>query len=119
MKVLFLVPYTTEGGSNRFRVEQYLPELRRLGVESAVRPFLWSSEFYDILYRPSRTLSKAWYFLASSLNRLLDLTRSRKFDRIVIHREAFPLGPPVLEWLLSRSRIPIVYDFDEIGRAHV
>lgn len=113
LKILFLVPYTTEGGSNRFRVEQYLPDLRRRGVESVVRPFLCSSAFYDILYRPGRTLRKGWYFLASSLNRLLDLVRSRKFDRIVIHREAFPIGPPVLEWLLSRSRIPIVYDFDD------
>jgi len=113
MKVLFLVPYTTEGGSNRFRVEQYLPHLNRHGIESMVRPFLCSSAFYDILYRPGRTPRKGWYFLASSLNRFLDLGRSRKFDRIVIHREAFPLGPPVLEWLLSRLRIPMVYDFDD------
>jgi len=49
----------------------------------------------------------------SSLNRLLDLVRSRRFDRIVVHREAFPLGPPVLEWFLSRLRIPIIYDFDD------
>ncbi|HLC21334.1 MAG TPA: glycosyltransferase family 4 protein [Candidatus Methylomirabilis sp.] len=113
MKVLFLVPYTTEGGSNRFRVEQYLPHLNRHGIESMVRPFLCSSAFYDILYRPRRTPRKGWYFLVSGLNRLLDLVRSRRFDRIVVHREAFPLGPPVLEWFLSRLRIPIIYDFDD------
>jgi len=113
MNVLFFVPYTTEGGSNRFRVEQYLPHLNRHGIESMVRPFLCSSAFYDILYRPGRTPRKGWYFLVSSLNRLLDLVRSRRFDRIVVHREAFPLGPAVLEWFLSRSRIPIVYDFDD------
>jgi len=113
MNVLFFVPYTTEGGSNRFRVEQYLPHLNRHGIESMIRPFLCSSAFYDILYRPGRTPRKGWYFLVSSLNRLLDLVRSRRFDRIVVHREAFPLGPPVLEWFLSRLRIPIIYDFDD------
>jgi len=113
MKVLFIVPYTTEGGSNRFRVEQYLPHLHQHGIGSAVRPFLCSSRFYEILYRPGHTLRKGWYFLVSSLNRLLDLARLRRFDRIVVHREAFPLGPPVLEWLLFRSGIPVVYDFDD------
>ncbi|MGH7412483.1 MAG: glycosyltransferase, partial [Candidatus Methylomirabilis sp.] len=113
MNVLFLVPYTTEGASNRFRVEQYLPLLRQHGVDSVLRPFLCSSEFYDVLYRPGHTARKSWYFLVSSLNRLLDLVRSRQCDLIFIHREAFPLGPPVLEWLLSRSRAPLVYDFDD------
>ncbi len=113
MKVLFMVPYTTEGASNRFRVEQYLPLLRQRGVESVLRPFLCSSEFYDVLYRPGHTARKGWYFVVSSLNRLLDLVRSKQCDLIFIHREAFPLGPPVLEWFLSRSRAPIIYDFDD------
>ena len=67
MKVLFLVPYTTEGASNRFRVEQYLRLLSQHGVESVLRPFLCSSEFYDVLYRPGHTARKSWYFLVSSL----------------------------------------------------
>lgn len=113
MKVLFMVPYTTEGASNRFRVEQYLPLLSHHGVDSVLRPFLCSSEFYDVLYRSGHTARKGWYFLVSSLNRLLDLVRSREYDLIFIHREAFPLGPAVLEWFLSRSRAPIVYDFDD------
>jgi glycosyltransferase involved in cell wall biosynthesis len=56
---------------------------------------------------------KGWYFLISSLNRVLDLARSRTCDLIFIQRETFPLGPPGFEWLLARSGIPIVYDFDD------
>ena len=113
MKVLFLVPYTTEGPSNRFRVEQYLPLLSKHGVGWALRPFLCSSRFYDVLYRPGRTARKSWYFLVSSLGRVLDLVRSRRFDIVFIHREALPFGPALLEWLLSRLEAPIVYDFDD------
>lgn len=113
MKVLFLVPYTTEGPSNRFRVEQYLPLLSKHGAGWALRPFLCSSRFYDVLYRPGRTARKSWYFLVSSLRRILDLVRSRRFDIVFIHREAFPFGPALLEWLLSRLEAPIVYDFDD------
>ena len=36
MKVLFLVPYPSEGPSNRFRVEQYLPALSKEGIEFKV-----------------------------------------------------------------------------------
>lgn len=113
MNVLFIVPYPTGGGSNRLRVEQYLPLLRKHGVGYAVRPFLSPARFYDILYRPGRIVRKGLYFLTSSLNRFLDLARSRRFDLIFIHREFFPFGPPILERLLSGSGIPIVYDFDD------
>lgn len=113
MNALFLVPFTTEGASNRLRVEQYLPLLRKQGIDWTLRPFLCSPRFYEVLYRPGRLAHKGWFFLVSSLYRLLDLLRSRKFDLVLIHREAFPFGPPALEWLLSRCRIPIVYDFDD------
>jgi glycosyltransferase involved in cell wall biosynthesis len=113
MNVLFIVPYPSGGGSNRLRVEQYLPLLRKHGIGYAVRPFLCSARFYDILYRPGRIVRKGLFFLISGMNRLLDLARSRKFDLIFIHRELFPFGPPILERLLSGSGIPIVYDFDD------
>ncbi len=113
MKVLFIVPYTTDGGSNRLRVEQYLPLLRDHGIDCVVRPFVYSSRFYDILYRRGRTARKGMYFLISTVSRLLDLLRARRFDLILIHRQVFPLGSPVLERLLAGSGISIVYDFDD------
>ncbi len=113
MKVLFIVPYTTGGGSNRLWVEQYLPLLRDHGIDCVVRPFVYSSRFYDILYRRGRTARKGMYFLISTLSRLLDLLRARRFDLIFIHREVFPFGLPVLERLLAASGIPIIFDLDD------
>ena len=34
MRVLFIVPYPTEGASNRFRVEQFLPYLKEKGIKA-------------------------------------------------------------------------------------
>ena len=67
MNVLFIVPYPSGGGSNRLRVEQYLPLLRKHGVGYAVRPFLCSARFYDILYRPGRIVRKGIRFTALSM----------------------------------------------------
>ena len=36
------------------------------------------------------------------------------YDLLFVYREAFPIGPPLLERLLARPGLPpIVYDFDD------
>ncbi|MDA2915341.1 glycosyltransferase family 4 protein [Nitrospinae bacterium AH_259_B05_G02_I21] len=112
MKVLFLTPYPTEGASNRYRVEQLLPYLEQEGIRYSLRPFV-STTFYGILYQRGRLLAKAAHFLVASLRRLGDLVRAIRADVVFIHREAYPLGPPIIEWLLALIGKPIVYDFDD------
>lgn len=107
------MPYPKEGQSNRFRVEQYLPYLEKEGIGYSVRPFV-SSEFYRILYQPGRFLSKVYFFIKSSLKRIIDLLGIYKYDLVFVHREAFPFGPPFFEILLSKLfSKPLVYDFDD------
>jgi len=113
MRILFWVPYPKEGQSNRFRVEQYLPYLDAEGIGYSLRPFV-SSEFYRILYQPGRFLSKVYFFIKSSLRRIIDLFSISKYDLIFVHREAFPFGPPFFEILSSRLfNKPLIYDFDD------
>jgi len=113
LKLLFLVPYPTEGQSNRFRVEQYLPYLETKGICYSLRPFV-SSKFYQILYQPDRFLLKAYFFIKCFLRRIFDLFGLFKYDLVFIHREAFPLGPPFFEILISKFlKIPLIYDFDD------
>lgn len=112
MKILFIVPYPTEGASNRHRVEQYLPYLKQERIQAAVSPFLFK-RFFRILYQPGHGVEKGVYFVVACLRRLLDLYRGLRSDLIFVHREACPVGPPLFEWCLWLMRKPIVFDFDD------
>ncbi|HPN66837.1 MAG TPA: glycosyltransferase family 4 protein [Candidatus Omnitrophota bacterium] len=112
MRVLFLEPYPTEGPSSRYRVEQYIPYLRQNGIECEVRPFV-SSAFYRILYKKGMYLRKLAYFAAGSFRRIADLFAAFSSDVVFIHLEAFPFGPPAIEWLLAAAGKKIIYDLDD------
>ncbi len=112
MKILFIIPYSTEGASNRFRVEQYLPYLDKEGIEYDIRPFV-SSRFYKILYSRKACVKKMIYFIQAFLGRILDIMRLCHYDLVFIHRESCPFGPPIFEWLIYKFKKPIIYDFDD------
>jgi len=111
-RVLFLVPYPIEGASARLRVYQFLPHLKEAGFECVVRPFL-TPYFYRILYKKGRGLQKAALFVWCTARRKLDILRALFYDVIFIHREAYPIAPPVFEALLFLFRKKIVFDYDD------
>lgn len=111
-RVLFLVPYPTEGASARLRVEQFLPFLKEAGIEYKVRPFL-TAGFYRILYRKGNTARKIVLFLFCSCRRLFDLVRALLYDVVFIHRESMPVGLPVIEAMLFLFGKKVIFDFDD------
>ncbi len=112
MKILFIVPYPTEGPSNRFRIEQYLPLLKKEGVCYKLRPF-YNRELYFILRKKGNFLKKFFYLAFASLKRLLDVLLSFRYDIVFIHREAFPTKDCVFEWLFRKLSKKIIFDFDD------
>jgi len=112
VNVLFLVPYPTDGPSNRLRVEQYLPWLREQGVTARVRPFM-SPALYRVLYEPGQVAYKITMTMAGVAKRLADLVRAARADVVVIHREAWPFGTALLERLIARVCPAMVFDFDD------
>lgn len=112
MRILFWVPYPTEGPSNRYRVEQYLPYLEEKGIRYCLRPF-WRSAGYKILYKKGYYFQKIYFFIFGSISRLIDLLSINSFDAVFIHREAYPLGGPIFEKLLRVFKKPFVFDFDD------
>jgi len=112
MKILFMVPYSSKGQSNRFRVEQYVPYLQANGIECDIRPFVFD-EFYEVLYSPGFYGKKIKCFVKAVCNRIADCVKINLYDIVFIQREACPLGPPIFEWLMHMHKKPIVFDFDD------
>ena len=114
LRILFLVPYPTgEAPSQRFRYEQYLGLLADQGHSYRLAPFL-SDATWRILYKPGQTARKVLGIVAGFGRRLGHLLAATRYDFVFIHREAAPIGPPVLEWLIAKVLgKKIIYDFDD------
>ncbi|MGI9146223.1 MAG: glycosyltransferase [Chloroflexota bacterium] len=110
--------YLLDGDTNassRHRVLQYFPYLRQHGVQPvACRPV--PQPVYQRLVehrdRAPRGAKPGFYGLFL-MCRLLEVLRARPDDVVVIQRDLFPFGPPVLERLLARRCARLVYDTDD------
>jgi glycosyltransferase involved in cell wall biosynthesis len=112
-KLLVLAPAPHDMPSVRFRVEQFFPALRAAGIEPLFRPFLDDAGF-RLLYRRGDALGKLRAALRALAGRLADLVRATGAAGVLVHREAALVGPPVLEWLLSRPLgRPLIFDLDD------
>ncbi|MBI4349039.1 MAG: glycosyltransferase family 4 protein [Elusimicrobia bacterium] len=112
IRVLCLTTLPTIGAGNRLRVEQYAPLLRDEGIELVISPF-FDDATYAVLYERGHAIRKALGVVRGLLRRLRDILRIGRFDLVLVYRESAPLGPPVIERLLRRARVPYVFDFDD------
>lgn len=117
MRVLFVIPHPEEGASGRHRVFQYLPWLKRQGIDYEVRPFM-SQALYRVLYQPGRLPHKVTMSVAAVLKRLADIVRSARADVVVVHREALPLGTALVERAMARMGPAVIFDFDDAIYLH-
>lgn len=114
MKVLFLIPYPLgTAASQRFRFEQYMECLKDANIYYSVSSF-WDIKAWSILYKKGAVLAKAFATFRGLLRRYSLLFTAFRYDRIFIHRELYPVGPQVVEFILARIyRKKIIYDFDD------
>jgi glycosyltransferase involved in cell wall biosynthesis len=114
LRILFLVPYPLgRAPSQRFRFEQYLAILADHGYSYRLASFL-DEDTWGILYKPGQSLRKAWGIFKGFGRRMQHVLAALRYDFIFIHREATPIGPPVIEWVLAKVlRKRIIYDFDD------
>jgi glycosyltransferase involved in cell wall biosynthesis len=113
MKLLVLAPCPTSAASTRFRLEQFFPALRAAGIEPILRPFLDERGFATI-YDRGAPLAKLGAAMRAIAGRIADLVRSFDVGAVLVHREAALVGPPILEWLLTRAlRRPVIFDLDD------
>lgn len=106
-RVLFLSPYPNSVASHRVRIEQYLPALRSAGIDPAVDSLL-----SERVYR-SGGISLAAGLLRAGARRLLRTLAARRYDAVVVHREALPLPTAAIERVLGTLARRLVFDFDD------
>lgn len=115
MKVLVAVPCLPDTSpSQRYRIEQWARLLDEQGVVFHIEPFE-STQLNEVRHRRGHFVAKAWAVARCILSRLKWLARfdRTQWDVVFLHRELLPAGPPILEWMLARTGVPIVYDFDD------
>jgi glycosyltransferase involved in cell wall biosynthesis len=114
VNVLVFVPYlydTVPG--QRFRIEQWARALGPADARFQFVPF-HSERLHRVLHAPGHRAEKAREMLKGIGRRLRFITRlGRDWDVVFLFRELAPVGPPLLERLLVRRGIPVVYDFDD------
>lgn len=113
MRLLAIVPSVYDRNpSQRYRIEQWEPLLRDLGVEITYQPFE-DAGLNAVLYQPGRLPEKLRLVARALKRRLADVRRAREFDAVYVLREAALLGPPVFERLIARAGVPFIFDFDD------
>ncbi|HAC24732.1 MAG TPA: group 1 glycosyl transferase [Cytophagales bacterium] len=111
--IAFLTPYPTNTAPGpRFRFEQYYGILQNHRIRFKVFSFFSEPDYRNVRQQAGRAL--LWPLLKGIVKRLRTLSELLRFDFVFIYREACPVGPPVLEWIIAQIfRKKIIYDFDD------
>lgn len=113
-RLLILCPYPKGcAGSQRFRFEQYIPLLEENNIDVHLQPFLtpWG---WSMVYKKGYSLIKMLITLLGFWRRFAQLFFLRRYNLVLIHREASPIGPPFFEWWITHiAKKKIIYDFDD------
>lgn len=113
MKVLAIVPYHLDFcAGQRFRIELWAKELGKRGIEVEYLPFT-NEGLTDVLYKPGQVAKKASLMLSAFAKQLKNTFTASKPDVIFIYREAALVGPAIIEKIVRRWNVPIIYDIDE------
>jgi glycosyltransferase involved in cell wall biosynthesis len=108
-----LVPYPLGSApSQRFRVEQWLPDLEAAGVHVDLVPFA-DDHLSRLLREPGRPLAKTWRGLGAVGRRLWRCLGVRRYDAVLVHRAACIMGPALVERVVRLLGRPIIFDFDD------
>jgi glycosyltransferase involved in cell wall biosynthesis len=114
VNILFLIPASVgKLPSQRFRFEQFLSDLETNRLNYTIKPF-YNNSTWDVLYKDGYYAKKTIGTLLGFAKRFLNLFNMGQYQYVYIHREAAPLGPPIIEWIISKIlKKKIIYDFDD------
>lgn len=97
----------------RFRLEQWAPHVEaRHGIRMDFLPFE-SPRLTKLLYQPGHKAEKAGWVMFDFLRRAAQVVRARRYDGVIVYREASLIGPAIYERLLAATNTPMLFDFDD------
>jgi len=116
-ELLAIAPYPYRSADTRYRIYQFIPYLEAAGWTVTVRSFM-NDSFFRMYHKPGRLVEKLARIVQSTLRRLTDLIAAKRYDVVLLHKEVFPFGPPLMEAAL-RHRVPrLIYDMDDAFWTH-
>ncbi len=111
--ILFITPYPKgKAPSQRFRFEQYLDFLSHdFYIEEHS---FWDDKSWNALYKSTNVFFKTYAFTLAFIKRIFLIFSVKNFDYVFIHREATPIGPPFIEFIIAKIlKKKIIFDFDD------
>lgn len=113
-RVLILCPSPKgTAATQRLKYEQYLDLLEKEGYEFTISSFQ-TKRFWDIVYKPGRTIEKIWWTAIGYIRRIGDLLRAPFYDAVFVNLWITPLGFPYFERILFFFNKKVIYDIDDM-----
>ena len=113
-KVLILSPSPRgTAATQRLKYEQYLDLLEKEGYVFTISSFQ-AKRFWNIVYKPGRTVEKIWWTAIGYIRRTIDLLRAPFYDAVFVNLWVTPLGLPIFERLLFYFNKRVIYDIDDM-----
>jgi glycosyltransferase involved in cell wall biosynthesis len=115
VKLLYFSKTSFIGPSSRYRIYQYIPCLRKAGIEATVTPLFKEGWFriIDLYPRPVRAAAKGLYALVRFFARIKDILSVGKYDLYVFEHQAFPYIPALLERFVQKLNPNMLLEFDD------
>jgi glycosyltransferase involved in cell wall biosynthesis len=109
-KIIFFTKYTEKGPSSRYRSFQYKSSLEsHFNLEYYP---LFNDDYIQNLYTNKKT--NYYQIVTAYLLRIFQVLKCLGTNKlVVIEYELLPYFPPVLEYLLYKSKVKIIVDYDD------
>lgn len=114
MKVVYFSKTSEIGPGSRYRIYQFVPDLRASGVSIEISPLFGPFYFRLLRWKPSgwRLIVKCIYVAGRFAKRSVDLLILGKADMVVLEGQLFPYMGPTVERILAK-RYKVVIEFDD------
>jgi glycosyltransferase involved in cell wall biosynthesis len=115
VKLLYFSKSSFIGPSSRYRIYQYIPYLKKAGIDVIVAPLFKEGWFriLDLRQRPLRAAARGLYSLMRFFVRIKDILSVCKYDLYVFEHQAFPYIPTLLERLAHKLNHKMLLEFDD------